>query len=82
MRSVFRHVEARREELATALERAAGERTSILQSLDGKGAFEDLVHLREALGEAAGRAELLRGKLQNAVNLENNKTQLKAQAPN
>lgn len=75
----IRDVEARREELATALERAAGERTAILQSLDGKGAFEDLIHLREALGEAAGRAELLRGKLQNAVNLENNKTQLKAQ---
>jgi len=69
-----------RAELERTLKRASEERTAILRSLDGKGAFEDLIRLREALGEVVGRAELLRGKLQHAATLENDKTQLKAEA--
>jgi len=70
----------RRNDLARELETAATERTSVLQLLDGRGAFEDLIRLREKLGEFVGRAATLRSKLQHAAVLESNKTQLKAEA--
>ncbi|MCO8019420.1 DUF2326 domain-containing protein [Brevundimonas diminuta] len=76
----IQEVRDHRAELERALLQASSERTAILQSLDGKGAFEDLIRLREALGEVVGRAELLRGKLQHAASLENDKTQLTAEA--
>lgn len=69
-----------RNNLARELEATAAERTSVLQSLDGKGAFEDLIRLREKLGQLVGRAETLRNKLQHAAVLESNKIQLKAEA--
>lgn len=45
-----------------------------------KGAFEDLIRLREQFGELVSRAETLRSKLQHAATLENSKAQLKAEA--
>ncbi|WP_131196766.1 ABC-three component system protein [Lichenihabitans psoromatis] len=73
-------ITAQKSHLERELQDAAAERTKILQVLDGKGAFEDLIRLHEKLGELVSRAEILRSKLQHAVALENNKTQLKAQA--
>ena len=57
LQAQINEVTDRRDGLARELEAAAAERTKILQSLDGKGAFEDLIRLREGLGELAGRAE-------------------------
>lgn len=76
----IKEISDNRDALAAELEETAQERTGILQALDGKGAFEDLIQLRERLGELAGRAETLKTKLQHALALENNKTQLKAEA--
>ncbi|HUX22961.1 MAG TPA: ABC-three component system protein, partial [Spirochaetia bacterium] len=70
----------RRNDLARDLEATTADRTGILQVLDGKGAFEDLMRLQERLGELVSRAEILRSKLQHAAVLESNKTQLKAEA--
>lgn len=76
----IKEVRDNRAALERALRDASNERTRILQSLDGTGAFEDLIRLREALGEIVGRVEVLKGKLQHAASLENDKTQLKAEA--
>ncbi|MDP3489784.1 MAG: DUF2326 domain-containing protein [Phenylobacterium sp.] len=73
-------IKAQRQALEGELRDVAAERTTILQALDGKGAFEDLIRLHEKLAELVSRAEILRSKLQHAVALENNKTQLKAEA--
>jgi uncharacterized protein YydD (DUF2326 family) len=73
-------ITTQRNYLERELREVTSERTTILQALDGKGAFEDLIRLRERLGELVSRAETLRSKLQHAVSLENNKTQLKAEA--
>jgi uncharacterized protein YydD (DUF2326 family) len=69
-----------RDELSNDLAKLSAERSDILITLDGKGAFEDLIALREALGEQVSRAETLRSKLQHAGALENNQTQMKAEA--
>lgn len=69
-----------RDDLKRELQDAADSRTSILQTLEGKGAFEDLIRLREQFGEQVSRAETLRSKLQHAAMLENSKAQLKAEA--
>ncbi|OJF99404.1 hypothetical protein AX760_13030 [Pararhizobium antarcticum] len=69
-----------RDQSAADLVKFSGERTEILKKLDGKGAFEDLIRLREAFGENVSRAETLRSKLQHAAALENNITQMKAEA--
>lgn len=71
--------EARRNDTANELQEAGAERTSILKALDGKGAFEDLIRLREQVGELASRAETLRSKLQHVAALENSQAQLKAE---
>lgn len=70
----------RQRDLAKELESVAGERTTLLQTLDGKGAFEDLLRLREELGEQVSRVETLRSKLQHAALLENNRAEMKAEA--
>ena len=70
----------RQRDLAKELESVAGERTTLLQTLDGKGAFEDLLRLREELGEQVSRVETLRSKLQHAALLDNNRAEMKAEA--
>jgi uncharacterized protein YydD (DUF2326 family) len=72
-------LEAKRKTSSADLAAASAARTEILCALDGKGAFEDLMWLNEALAEQVARAELLRSKLQHAAVLENNRTQLKAE---
>lgn len=71
--------EGQRQSLSAALATMSAARTDILRALDGKGAFEDLIRLNEALAEQVARSELLRSKLQHAAVLENNRTQLKAE---
>ncbi|UAK24040.1 ABC-three component system protein [Sphingomonas nostoxanthinifaciens] len=71
---------AERDRLREELEIATGKRTEILRALDGKGAFEDLIRLREQFGELVSRAETLRSKLKHAAALENNKALLKVEA--
>lgn len=71
---------SRRDTLEENLRVAAGERSSILKDLEGKGAFEDLIRLRENLGVLTSTAETLRTKLQYAAELESNIALLKAQA--
>ena len=70
----------RQNDLSKKLAAVAGERTVLLQALDGKGAFEDLLRLREELGEQVSRAATLRSKLQHAALLENNRAEMKAEA--
>jgi uncharacterized protein YydD (DUF2326 family) len=70
----------RQSDLSKELASVAGERTALLQALDGKGAFEDLLRLREDLGEQVSRAETLRSKLRHAALLENNRAEMKAEA--
>ena len=48
------------------------EKAAILRQLDGKGAFEDLEHIRDELAIMVSRAEVLREKMQNASVLESN----------
>jgi len=72
-------VRARRDALAKELEDKGKERSDILRSLAGKGAFEDMIRLQEELGEWAAHSEMLRNKLKNAAVLENNRAQLKAE---
>ena len=72
-------LETQRQIFSASLATASAARTEILSALDGKGAFEDLIRLNEALAEQVARAELLRSKLQHAAVLENNRTQLKAE---
>ncbi|WP_311271307.1 ABC-three component system protein [Sphingobium sp. WCS2017Hpa-17] len=80
LRQQIDEIVAQRDDLTVKLQDASDKRTRILQSLDGKGAFEDLIRLREQFGEMVSRAETLRSKLQHAATLENNKVQLKAEA--
>ncbi len=44
------------------------ERAGILKTLEGKGAFEDVMRLREDLGVLSSKAETLRSKLEYAIN--------------
>ena len=60
-------------ELADADQRKA----ELLATLDGKGAFEDLMAMHEEFAAATNRAEILRTKLQNANILENKTAQTK-----
>jgi uncharacterized protein YydD (DUF2326 family) len=60
-------------ELADADQRKA----ELLTTLDGKGAFEDLMAMHEEFAAATNRAEILRTKLQNANILENKTAQTK-----
>lgn len=60
-------------ELANADQRKA----ALLATLDGKGAFEDLMAIHEEFATATNRAEILRTKLQNANILENKTAQTK-----
>ncbi|CAO4145463.1 hypothetical protein LPLAFNJD_LOCUS1947 [Methylorubrum aminovorans] len=68
---------ARKQVVDGAMARHDAERAAILKNLEGKGAFEDLMHLREDLGLLSSRAETLRSKLQHATRLENAVTQIK-----
>ena len=68
---------ARKLVVEAAMARYDDERSDILRVLEGKGAFEDLMHLREQLGVLSSRAETLRSKLQYAMRLENTVTQIK-----
>lgn len=72
-------LKTQRQIFSASLATASAARTEILRALDGKGAFDDLIRLNEALAEQVSRAELLRSKLQHAAVLENNRTQLKAE---
>lgn len=75
------------EEMATArnarsvldaqLAEGDGRKAQLLKTLDGKGAFEDLMAIHEEFAAAANRADILRGKLQNANILENSRAQTK-----
>jgi uncharacterized protein YydD (DUF2326 family) len=79
-RHLSRQVEEARERkviVDAALARHDEERSGILKVLEGKGAFEDLMHLREELGVHSSRAETLRSKLQHAMRLENAVAQIK-----
>lgn len=53
------------------------ERSEILKTLDGRGAFEDLMRMREDLGTQSAKAETLRSKLDMAQQLEANATVMK-----
>ncbi|MBD2746117.1 DUF2326 domain-containing protein [Microvirga sp. BT688] len=66
--------------LETELAAADEKKSGLLKILDGKGAFEDLVHMREDLAVLTSRAETLRTKLQNANILENNLAQQKRES--
>ena len=57
---------------------ADDQRSTLLKVLEGKGAFEDLIRLREELGTLSGRAETLRLRLENAAKLESSIAQMKA----
>jgi uncharacterized protein YydD (DUF2326 family) len=52
-------------------------RSEILMTLQGKGAFEDLMRIHDELGQASSRAETLRQNLQNANILENKTAEAK-----
>ncbi|WP_127110197.1 ABC-three component system protein [Pararhodobacter zhoushanensis] len=73
-------IRERRDILSKDLDDEGKERSDILRSLAGKGAFDDLVRLQEELGKYSARAEMLRSKLQHAAVLENNRVQLKAES--
>lgn len=53
------------------------ERSGILKTLEGTGAFEDLIRLREELGAQAAKSETLRDKLEMAKKLESNAAEMK-----
>lgn len=72
-------IRERRDLLSKELDEDGKERSDILRSLAGKGAFDDLLRLQEELGKFAARSEMLRSKLQHAAILENNRVQLKAE---
>ncbi|MEF2549157.1 ABC-three component system protein [Aurantimonas sp. E1-2-R+4] len=80
LRDQIDEMRQRRDQLSADLAKRSAERTEILKTLDGKGAFEDLIRLRETLGVNISRAETLRSKLHHAAALENNETQMKAEA--
>jgi uncharacterized protein YydD (DUF2326 family) len=72
-------VEAQVEEgnLERNLATAGARRSELLNELNGKGAFEDLMHIQDELGQASSRLETLREKLKNANVLENKKAEVK-----
>jgi len=70
---------ARRQVLDAAMAEYDTERSKILRDLDGKGAFSDLMVLREDLGAQSARAATLQAKLEHATKLENAVTQMKLQ---
>lgn len=55
-------------------------KSKLLKTLDGKGAFEDLMYLHEELAKLTSRAEMLTGQLQNANIIENNTAQQKRES--
>jgi uncharacterized protein YydD (DUF2326 family) len=57
-----------------------GRKSKLLKTLEGKGAFEDLMHLHEELARATSHAETLASQLQNASILENNVAQQKRES--
>jgi uncharacterized protein YydD (DUF2326 family) len=65
----------------TSLEKGLAEadrrKAELLATLDGKGAFEDLMAIHEEFAAMTNRAEILRTKLQNANILENKAAQTK-----
>jgi uncharacterized protein YydD (DUF2326 family) len=54
-----------------------GRKAELLKTLDGKGAFEDLMAIHKEFAANANRAEILRDKLRNANILENSRAQTK-----
>jgi len=52
-------------------------KSELLRTLDGKGAFEDLMAMHAHYAEISSRADQLRTKLQNATILESQLTQTK-----
>ncbi|TXN72555.1 DUF2326 domain-containing protein [Methylobacterium sp. WL6] len=71
---------ARKVAVDAALGRYDEERSEILRTLEGKGAFEDLMRLREDLGRLTSREETLSSKLQHALMLENSVSQHKLES--
>lgn len=71
---------ARKGEVDAALGRYDEERSEILRTLEGKGAFEDLLRLREDLGRLTSRQETLSSKLKHALMLENSMSQQKLES--
>lgn len=71
---------ARKAQVDAALGRYDEERSEILRTLEGKGAFEDLMRLREDLGRLTSREETLSSKLQHALMLENSVSQHKLES--
>ncbi|MER2193600.1 ABC-three component system protein [Methylobacterium brachiatum] len=70
----------RRVKVDAALVRYDEERSAILRKLDGKGAFEDLIVMREDLARLISREETLTSKLKHASMLENSVTQHKLES--
>jgi uncharacterized protein YydD (DUF2326 family) len=68
---------ASRRSFETELSEADQRKAELLTTLDGKGAFEDLMAIHEEFAAAMNRAEILRTKLQNANILENKTAQTK-----
>jgi uncharacterized protein YydD (DUF2326 family) len=68
---------ASRKSFETELADVDQQKAGLLATLDGKGAFEDLMAIHEEFATATNRAEILRTKLQNANILENKTAQTK-----
>lgn len=68
-------------DLVAELRERDDRKSELLKTLDGKGAFEDLMTMHAQYAEISSRADQLRTKLQNATILESQLTKTSATAP-
>jgi len=64
-------------DLVAELRTSDDRKSALLKTLDGKGAFEDLMAMHAQYADVSSRADQLRTKLQNATILESQLTQTK-----